>query len=83
MEWPITALRKPLFDKSEEAPRAQTLKELTRASYLAYQLRSEKLQMTRAARKQSKKDKKLTQMRRAAEDRALARELGCEVSDFA
>lgn len=65
------------------APKASTIKELSRASYLAYQLRSERKRMIKASKAQTKLNQKLTKMRRDAEDRAVARELSCEVSDFA
>jgi hypothetical protein len=59
------------------------IEELTRASYLAYQLRSERKRMRQAAKKQTELNQKLTKLRRDTEDRALAREHNCEVSDFA
>jgi len=46
-------------------------------------LRKENRQTRRASKKQEVINLKTVTLRRAAEDRQLARELGCQVSDFA
>jgi hypothetical protein len=45
-------------------------------------LRRESRSTRKESKKQEEANRRLTQLRRATEDRAMARELGCEVSDF-
>jgi len=46
-------------------------------------LRKENRRTRKDSKKQEAANRRLTALRRAAEDRLQARELGCEVSDFA
>ena len=59
------------------------IEEQTRTSFLQYQLKKERRRMSVANRKVTSLNKRVTVLRRAYEDRQLARELNCAVSDFA
>jgi len=59
------------------------IEEQTRSSFLQQTLRLERKAMRRASAKQTALNKRVTELRRATEDRKLARQLDCEVTDFA